>query len=147
MVLPSFHRIVWPLASAFFGFDVDNNGVVVDLAGPFDSERDSPAQASGLAVGDRIDLKQMNCWAPGSPVCAALVTVLGGSAGSQETFPGRTVDLIIRPATGGASRVVHLHAKLAPLDLSAGWFCSPTQSPAFSRCWPSPGWSGPGPGG
>lgn len=114
MVLPSFHRMIWPLAS--FGFDVNNNGVVVDLAGPFDSERDSPAPASGLAVGDRIDLKQMNCWAPGSPVCAALVTALGGSAGLQETFPGREVDLIVRPATGGASRVVHLRAKLAPLD-------------------------------
>jgi hypothetical protein len=116
MVLPSFNRLAWPLAS--FGFDVDNNGVVVDLVGPFDSIRDSPAAAAGLTVGDRIDLKQMNCWAPGSLVCAALVTVLGGSAGLQETFLDRNVNLIIRPGTGGASRVVHLRAKRISLDLS-----------------------------
>lgn len=115
MVLPSFHRMIWPLAS--FGLDVDNNGVVVDLVGPFDHPQDSPAAASGLAIGDRIDLQKMNCWRPSTQVCAALVTVLGGSAGLQETFPGREIDLIIRPATGGASRVVHLRTKLAPLDL------------------------------
>jgi hypothetical protein len=115
MVLPAFHRMVWPLAS--YGLDVDNNGVVVDLTGPFDHGQDSPAAMSGLAVGDRLDMQQMNCWTPSSRACAALVTVLGGSAGLQETFPGREIDLIIRPATGGASRIVHLHAKLAPLDL------------------------------
>ena len=116
MVLPSFYRLVWPLAS--FGLTVDNNGVVVDVVGPFDRGPDrSPAAAAGLAIGDRLDLRQMNCWAPRSPVCAALVTVLGGSGGLQETLPGREVDLVIRPATGGASRTVHLHAKPAPLDL------------------------------
>ena len=116
MVLPSFHRLVWPLGS--FGLTVDNNGVVVDVVGPFDRGLDrSPAAAAGLAIGDRLDLQQMNCWAPSSHVCAALVTLLGGSGGLQETLPGQEVDLVIRPATGGARRTVHLHAKLAPLDL------------------------------
>jgi hypothetical protein len=116
MVLPSFYRLVWPLAS--FGLTVDNNGVVVDVLSPFGHGRDrSPAAASGLAIGDRLDLRQMNCWAPRSPVCAALVTVLGGSAGLQETFPGREVDLAIRKAAGGPTRTVHLRAAPAPLDL------------------------------
>lgn len=116
MVLPSFYRLAWPLAS--FGLTVDNNGVVIDVAGPFEhSPEGAPAAEAGLAVGDQLDLQQMNCWTPRSPVCAALVTVLGGSGGLQETLPGREVDLIIRPATGGASRTVHLRAELAPLDL------------------------------
>ncbi len=116
MVLPSFYRLVWPLAS--FGLAVDNNGVVVDVVGPFSRGLDrSPAAAAGLTIGDRLDLQQMNCWAPRSRVCAALVTVLGGSGGLQEVLPGRAVDLAIRPATGGASRTVHLRAELAPLDV------------------------------
>ncbi len=113
MVLPSFYRVVQPLAS--FGLAVDNNGVVIDIAGPFEPES-SPAAASGLAIGDRLDLRQMNCWAPRSPACAALVTLLGGSGGVQETFPGREIDLAIDKADG-TSRMVHMRAKPAPLDL------------------------------
>src|SRR6202044_2645155 len=101
MVLPSFHRMIWPLAS--FGLAVDNNSVVVDLVGPFDHLQDSPAATSGLAVGDQIDLQQMNCWRPSAQVCAALVTVLGGSAGVKETVPGRVVGRVIRPPTRGGS--------------------------------------------
>ena len=116
MVLPSFYRLAWPLAS--FGLTVDNNGVVIDVVGPFDRNPDrSPAVESGLAIGDRLDQQKMNCWAPRSPACAALVTVLGGSGGLQGTLPGRTVDLVIRPAMSGPSRTVHLRAELAPLDL------------------------------
>jgi hypothetical protein len=116
MVLPSLYRLVWPLAS--FGLTVDNNGVVIDVAGPFNHGLDhSPAAAAGLTIGDRLDLQQMNCRAPRSRVCAALITVLGGSGGLQETLPGRTIDLAIRPATGGSSRTVQLRAELAPLDL------------------------------
>jgi hypothetical protein len=116
MVLPAFYRMAWPLAS--FGLTVDNNGVVVDVVSPFDRGQDrSPAAAAGLAIGDRLDLRQMNCWAPRSRACASLVMVLGGSGGLQDTFVGREVDLAIRPATGGATRTVHLRAKPAPLDL------------------------------
>ena len=116
MVLPSFYRIVRPLAS--FGLAVDNNGVVVDVVGPFDQAPErSPAAAAGLVPGDRLDLRQMTCWAPRSRACAALVTLLGGSGGVQETLPGREVDLAIRPADGKATRIVHLRAEPAPLDL------------------------------
>ena len=117
MVVPSFYRMVWPLAS--LGLTVDNNGMVVDVIGPFDhAPNRSPAAASGLKVGDRLDLQQMNCRAPSSTVCASLVTMLGGSGGLQDTLPGRAVDLIIRPATGGPSRTVHLRAQPAPLGLA-----------------------------
>jgi hypothetical protein len=68
MVLPSFYRLVWPLAA--FGLTVDNDGVVVDIVGPFDDGAvRSPAAAAGIGVGDRLDLRQMNCWNPAvSPV-------------------------------------------------------------------------------
>jgi hypothetical protein len=116
MVLPSFYRLVWPIAS--FGLAVDNNGVVVDTAGPFENGLGrSPASAMGLVVGDRLDLHQMNCWKPRSPACAAVITMLGGSGGVQDTFIRREVDLVLRPAGGRPGRIVHLRAKPAPLDL------------------------------
>jgi hypothetical protein len=117
MVVPSFYRVVWPLAS--FGLTVDNDGVVVDVVGPFDGDAGrSPAAVTGLVVGDRLDLRGMNCWNPRSPACAALVAVLGGSGGLQNTLPGREIDLALRPRAGEPGRVVHLRAELAPLDLS-----------------------------
>src|SRR5580698_2192523 len=77
MVAPSLYRMVWPLAS--FGFSVDNNGVVIDTWEPFSNKTESPAVQAGIAIGDRLDLTRMNCFAPSSPACASLVVVLGGS--------------------------------------------------------------------
>ena len=37
---------------------------------------------AGLAMEDRLDLQQMDSWAPGSAACAALVTLLGGAFSS-----------------------------------------------------------------
>jgi hypothetical protein len=117
MVLPSFYRLVWPLAS--FGLTADNDGVVVDIIGPFDDDMvRSPAAAAGLVVGDRLDLRQMNCRNPRSPACASLTAVLGGSGGLQNTLPGREIDLALRPRAGEPGRVVHLRAERAPLDLT-----------------------------
>jgi hypothetical protein len=117
MVLPSFYRLVWPLAS--FGLTADNDGVVVDIIGPFDNDTvRSPAEAAGLVVGDRLDLRQMNCWNPRSPVCASLTAVLGGSGGLQDTLPGREIDLALRPRAGEPDKVVHLRAEPAPLGLT-----------------------------
>ena len=117
MVLPSFYRLVWPLAS--FGLTINNDGVVVDIVGPLDDDADrSPAKAAGLVVGDRLDLKQMNCWNPQSSACASLTAVLGGSGGLQDTLPGREIELILRPQAGEPGRVVHLRAEVAPLDLT-----------------------------
>jgi hypothetical protein len=117
MVLPSFYRLVWPLAS--FGLTADNDGVVVDIVGPFDGGNvRSPAETAGVVVGDRLDLRQMNCWHPRSSVCASLTAVVGGSAGLQDTLPGREIDLALVPRAGEPGRVVHLRAELAPLDLT-----------------------------
>jgi hypothetical protein len=117
MVLPSFYRLVWPLAS--FGLTIDNDGVVVDIVGPFgDDVGRSPAGAAGVVVGDRLDLKRMNCWNPRSSACASLTAVLGGSGGLQNTLPGRQIDLVLRPRADEPGRVVHLGAALAPLDLT-----------------------------
>src|SRR5580698_3695271 len=50
MVLPSFYRLAWPLAS--FGLTVDNNGIVIDAASPFEHSREeAPAAEAGLAIG------------------------------------------------------------------------------------------------
>ncbi len=118
MMLPSFYRLAWPLAS--FGLTVDNDGMVVDIDGPFGHGMGrSPAESAGLVIGDRLDLKQMNCWNPRSFVCASLITVLGGSGGLQATLPGREIDLILRPRAGEPGRVVHLRAELAPFDLTS----------------------------
>ena len=117
MVLPSFYRLIWPLAS--FGLTVDNDGIVVDVVGPFGGETGrSPAEASGLVIGDQLDFRQMNCWSPRSTACATLVTVLGGSGGIQNTLPGREIDLILRSRAGEPGKTVHLVAELAPLDLA-----------------------------
>ena len=117
MVLPSFYRLIWPLAS--FGLTVDNDGVVVDTFSPFDGGTDRPpAAAMGLVVGDRLDLRQMNCWKPRGPACAALITMLGGSGGVQDSFVGREADFVLRPTAGEErGRIVHLRANPAPLDL------------------------------
>jgi hypothetical protein len=114
MVVPSLYRIVWPLAS--LGFSADNDGRVVDTQYPFPNKTDSPAAQAGIVVGDRLDLAQMNCFAPFSQACAAAVIVLGGSGGLQYTLSGQEVDLALLPATGGPLRVVHLRSADAPLD-------------------------------
>ena len=117
MVLPSFYRLVWPLAS--FGLTVDNSGVVVDVVGPFHGEMGrSPAETAGVVIGDQLDLQQMNCWTPHSTACASLVTVLGGSGGIQNTLPGREIDLALRSGAGEPDRTVHLVAQVAALDLA-----------------------------
>ncbi|HUN40724.1 MAG TPA: hypothetical protein VMU81_10570 [Acetobacteraceae bacterium] len=117
MVLPSFYRLVWPVAS--FGLTADNDGIVVDVIGPFDGNNvQSPAEAAGVVVGDRLDLRQMNCWHPRSSLCASLTVVLGGSAGLQDTLPGREIDLALLPRAGEPGRVVHLRAEVAPLDVA-----------------------------
>ena len=115
MVVPSFYQVARPLAS--FGFSADNNGTIIDVTKPFAAPQQSPATQAGLAVGDRIDLSRMSCAEPGSRACAALVMVLGGSGGLQYTWPGREIDLAVLPARGGAPRMVHMRAALAPL----GW--------------------------
>ena len=115
MILPSFYRVVEPLAA--FGLSVDNDGVVLDVIAPFQTAPQSPAATAGLAPGDRIDLNRMHCYAPSSRACADLVTVLGGLGGLQYTLPNREIDLAMLSARDEPPRTVHLRAALAPL----GW--------------------------
>jgi hypothetical protein len=114
MVVPSFYQVTHPLAA--FGFSADNDGTIIDVTRPFAAPHRSPATQAGLAVGDRIDLRQMNCAEPGGRVCAVLVAVLGGSGGLQYIWPGREIDLAVLPAQNRAPRMVHVRAALAPLN-------------------------------
>ena len=108
MVVPDLYRVFTTLAS--FGLAADNDGVIIDVLGPFKTAAESPAASAGIAVGDRIDLETMRCVPLDWPGCRSLLSVLGGLGGKQVVLPGREMELIIIPAGGGASRVVHLAA-------------------------------------
>lgn len=110
MIVPDFWRIASPLASA--GFAADNDGVIYDVRGPFSATQDSPAERAGLRPGDRLDLRAMDCRAPGGRSCADLLAVLGGMGGMQLVRPGRTLLLDVLPAGGGSARTVAITADI-----------------------------------
>jgi hypothetical protein len=116
MIVPDLSRVLVPLASA--GFAADNDGRVYDVTGPFGRPAESPAWNAGLRVRDQIDLRAMRCAPPRGPACADLIAVLGGMGGPQLVRPGRVLTLMIRPAGGGADRVVTIAAARPP----RGWF-------------------------
>lgn len=115
MVVPDLYRVFDPLAS--FGLVADNDGLVVDVVGPFATQGKSPAVAAGIATGDRIDLRAMRCIPLDSPHCRSLIAVLGGLGGGQVVLPARVIELVIQPVAGGPSRLVRLQA--APIG--QGW--------------------------
>src|SRR5208282_82980 len=106
MVVPDLYRVFSSLAS--FGLVADNDGVIVDVVGPFATPVESPAIAAGITPGDRIDLPAMRCIPLDSSRCKSLLSVLGGLGGKQVVLPGREIELVIRPADSGATRVVHM---------------------------------------
>ena len=108
MVVPDLYRVFSSLAS--FGLVADNDGVIVDVVGPFATPAESPAAAAGITPGDRIDLPSMRCLPLDSPRCKSLLSVLGGLGGKQVVLPGREIELVIRPSDSAATRVVHLEA-------------------------------------
>jgi len=108
MVVPDLYRVFSSLAS--FGLVADNDGVIVDVVGPFVRPAESPAVAAGITRGDRIDLPAMRCIPLDSPSCKSLLSVLGGLGGKQVVLPGREIELVIRPADSGATRVVRMEA-------------------------------------
>ena len=59
MVVPDLYRVFSSLAS--FGLVADNDGVIVNVVGPFATPTESPAVAAGITPGDRIDLSAMRC--------------------------------------------------------------------------------------
>jgi len=108
MVVPDLYRVFSSLAS--FGLIADNDGVIVDVVGPFATPAESPAVAAGITPGERIDLPAMRCIPLDSPRCKSLLSVLGGLGGKQVVLPGREIELVIRPTDGGATRVVRIEA-------------------------------------
>ena len=108
MVVPDLYRVFSSLAS--FGLVADNDGVIVDVVGPFATPAESPAVAAGITHGDRIDLPAMRCIPLDSSRCKSLLSVLGGLGGKQVVLPGRKIELVIRPADGGATRVARMEA-------------------------------------
>src|SRR5215470_4820648 len=115
MVVPDLYRVFGSLGS--YGLAANNEGVIVDVVGPFANAADSPALAAGISPGDRIDLQAMRCVPLDSPRCRGLLSVLGGLGGKQVVLPGSEIELIVRPADGGATRAVRIEA--APPE--RGW--------------------------
>ena len=103
MIVPDLYRVFDPLAS--FGVAVDNDGLVIDVKGPFAKVSDSPAFKAGLRAGDRVDLQAMRCIPLERAECRSLIAVLGGLGGPRVALPGRVIDLIVQSAGGGSKRV------------------------------------------
>ena len=59
MLVPDLLRVAQPLGS--FGFYANNDGLIYDVAGPFDEEGESPAWKAGIRPGDRLDLTRLRC--------------------------------------------------------------------------------------
>jgi hypothetical protein len=104
MVVPDLHRFFRPLA-----FSADNDGVITEVQGPFAASADSPAFATGLRPGDRLDLTRMRCVPFDTLTCTSTMAALGGFrlvinqdrirlalAGTAEQ-PARTVDIVAKP--------------------------------------------------
>ena len=108
MIAPDAYRVFGSLGT--FGLVVDNDGVVVETAGGFVAPADSPAVRAGIVAGDRVDLQAMRCVPLASPRCQNLLSVIGGLGGLQLVRPGASISLVIRPANGGAARLVEMHA-------------------------------------
>jgi len=106
MVVPDLYRVFGSLGS--YGLAANNDGVIVDVVGPFANAADSPALAAGISPGDRLDLQAMRCIPLDSPRCRSLLSVLGGLGGRQIVLPGSEIELVIRRADGEGTRLVRL---------------------------------------
>src|SRR5215469_6419423 len=115
MVVPELYRVLGSLGS--FGLAADNDGVIVNVVGPFANAADSPALAAGISPGDRLDLQAMRCVPLDSPRCRSLLSVLGGLGGRQIVLPGSEIELVIRRAEGEGTRLV----RLKPVRTVRGW--------------------------
>jgi len=111
MIAPEMLRIVSPLGS--FGLEMDGDGLIYGVRGPFDNEEDSPAWRGGLRVGDRLDLPAMRCAPIDSDACASLLSLWGGVT---YVMPGREARFIVAPAPGRAGREIRLIAEQRPAN-------------------------------
>jgi len=75
MVVPDLLRVAQPLGS--FGFYANNDGLIYDVAGPFDEEGESPAWKAGIRPGDRLDLTRLRCSLADVATCGYALAALG----------------------------------------------------------------------
>ena len=109
MIVPDIYRLGEPLGS--FGFDPDNNGLVIDVRGPFAEEAESPAYAAGMRAGDRLDLSQMRCIPVSTLRCATALATLGGL---QLVSSHRRGEIALAASAGKPPRLIELTAKPIP---------------------------------
>jgi hypothetical protein len=113
MIVPDFDRWHQPLGS--FGFYANNDGLITDVQGPFPGEAASPAFASGLRRGDRLDLTQMRCVPIDTLTCASAMAALGGM---RRVSDHQRIELALVATADRAARQVDIVAKQPPRD---GW--------------------------
>src|SRR3954463_5135973 len=111
MIVPDLLRVVQPLGS--YGFIANNDGLIYDVAGPFDSQTDSPAWKAGIRVGDRLDVSRLKCFHYEATNCGNGLTLLGGP---QYVLPGRAARLSFLPAADRPARQLTLIAKAQPAN-------------------------------
>jgi hypothetical protein len=94
MIVPDLWRVLQPLGS--FGFYANDDGLIYNVAGPFDDPAASPAWNAGIREGDKLDLSKMRCLPYDVVTCRSVLTALGGV---QLAVPGRsiTLDLVSKP--------------------------------------------------
>jgi hypothetical protein len=111
MIVPDLLRVVQPLGS--YGFIANNDGLIYDVSGPFDSQTDSPAWKAGIRVGDRLDVSRLKCFHYEATNCGNGLTLLGGP---QYVLPGRAARLSFLPASDRPARELTLIAEAQPAN-------------------------------
>jgi hypothetical protein len=111
MVVPDLLRVAQPLGS--FGFYANNDGLIYNVAGPFDDESQSPAWQAGIRSGDRLDLTRLRCGFADLATCGYALAALGGV---EFVLPGREAVLPLAARHGQPAREVTLVAAQRPAN-------------------------------
>ena len=109
MIVPDLIRVAQPLGS--FGFYANNDGLIYDVAGPFDEETESPAWKAGIRPGDRLDLSRLRCSLQDLATCGYALAALGGV---EYALPGRQAVIPLAARHGQQVREVTLVAAQRP---------------------------------
>jgi len=109
MIVPDLLRVAQPLGS--FGFFANNDGLIYDVAGPFDEESESPAWKAGIRPGDRLDLSRLRCGLEDLATCGYALAALGGV---EYVLPGRQAVIPLAAGHGQPAREVTLVAAQRP---------------------------------
>ena len=111
MIVPDLMRVVRPLAA--FGFYANNNGLIYDVTGPFEDEKESPAWRAGIRPGDQLDLTRMRCFPYDATICASTIASVGGNL---YVTLGRTATLYLAATEDRPARQVSLTAEQRPAN-------------------------------